>query len=129
MTAAELERRRGLELTPGAAGVGLREHGRHIERKARGFRGLLHETSPKMPPVALLPVRMVVSAAHVTPEPPLPGEGRLARYTWHDGYTVLRERLDGLGAPGRQYRVSSTRQHVDREAAAGPVSASTARTR
>src|SRR5205823_1477282 len=47
-------------------------------------------------------------------------EGRLARYTWHDAYAELRERLDALGrALGGAYRVLvDANQHVDREAAA-----------
>jgi epoxyqueuosine reductase len=64
-----------------------------------------------------------VSAAYCyyAPEPALAkGEGRLARYTWHDGYAVLRERLDELGRRlGGEYRVLvDANQHVDREAAA-----------
>jgi epoxyqueuosine reductase len=72
----------------------------------------------------LLPgARTVVSAAHCyyAPEPARgPGEGRLARYTWYDGYAVLRERLDELGRRlGGEYRVLvDANQHVDREAAA-----------
>ncbi|MFY9579539.1 MAG: tRNA epoxyqueuosine(34) reductase QueG, partial [Gaiellaceae bacterium] len=75
-------------------------------------------------PETLLPdARTVVSAAHCywTEEPPLaPGEGRLARYTWYDGYAVLRERLDELGRRlGGAYRVLvDANQHVDREGAA-----------
>jgi epoxyqueuosine reductase len=75
-------------------------------------------------PETLLPgARTVVSAAHCyyAPEPPLePGEGRLPRYTWYDGYAVLRERLDDLGRRlGGDYRVLvDANQHVDREAAA-----------
>jgi epoxyqueuosine reductase len=64
-----------------------------------------------------------VSAAYCyyAPEPALAqDEGRLARYTWHDGYALLRERLDELGRRlGGQYRVLvDANQHVDREAAA-----------
>jgi epoxyqueuosine reductase len=75
-------------------------------------------------PETLLPgARSVISAAYCyyAPEPPLePGEGRLARYTWHDGYAALRERLDALGRRiGGDYRVLvDANQHVDREAAA-----------
>jgi epoxyqueuosine reductase len=75
-------------------------------------------------PEALLPgASTVVSAAYCyyADEPPLePGQGRLARYTWHDGYAVLRERLDELGRRlGGSYRVLvDANQHVDREAAA-----------
>ena len=75
-------------------------------------------------PEKLLPgARTVVSAAYCyyAPEPPLqPGEGRLPRYTWTDGYEVLREALDRLGRElGGEYRVLvDANQHVDREAAA-----------
>ena len=49
-----------------------------------------------------------------------PGEGRLPRYTWRDGYEELREKLDALGRRlGGDYRVLvDENQHVDREAAA-----------
>ena len=49
-----------------------------------------------------------------------PGTGRLPRYTWHDAYAELREKLDALGrALGGDYRVLvDANQHVDREAAA-----------
>jgi epoxyqueuosine reductase len=75
------------------------------------------------PETLLEGARTVVSAAHCyyAPEPALgEGEGRLARYTWHDGYAVLRERLDELGRRlGGEYRVLvDANQHVDREAAA-----------
>jgi epoxyqueuosine reductase len=65
----------------------------------------------------------VVSAAlcYYAPEPSRPpGHGRLPRYTWHDGYAELREKLDVLGrALGAPYRVLvDANQHVDREAAA-----------
>ena len=65
----------------------------------------------------------VVSAAlcYYAPEPELPpGHGRLPRYTWHDAYAELREKLDALGrALGGAYRVLvDANQHVDREAAA-----------
>src|SRR5204862_6706511 len=67
--------------------------------------------------------RSVGSAAlcYWQPEAPLePGKGRLARYTWHDGYADLREKLDLLGQRlGGSYRVLvDANQHVDREAAA-----------
>jgi epoxyqueuosine reductase len=75
------------------------------------------------PEALLAGARTVVSAAYCyyVPEPELvPGEGRLARYTWHDGYEVLRRRLDELGRRlGGDYRVLvDANQHVDREAAA-----------
>src|SRR5437763_12707353 len=75
-------------------------------------------------PETLLPgARTVVSAAHCyyAPEPPLePGDGRLPRYTWTDGYGVLRDALERLGRElGGDYRVLvDANQHVDREAAA-----------
>jgi epoxyqueuosine reductase len=49
-----------------------------------------------------------------------PGEGRLSRYTWSDGYAELRDKLDALGRRlGGSYRVLvDANQHVDREAAA-----------
>ena len=75
-------------------------------------------------PETLLPeARTVISAAHCYwyEEPPLEArEGRLPRYTWYDGYALLRERLDALGRRlGGEYRVLvDANQHVDREAAA-----------
>jgi len=75
-------------------------------------------------PETLLPgARTVVSAAlcyYAEAEPPGPGEGRLARYTWWDVYAELREKLDLLGRRlGGSYRVLvDANQHVDREAAA-----------
>ena len=74
-------------------------------------------------PETLLPdARTVVSAAlcYYAPAPPAgPGEGRLPRYTWHDAYAELRERLDALGRRlGGAYRVLvDANQHVDREGA------------
>ena len=51
---------------------------------------------------------------------PEPGEGRLPRYAWRNGYAELREKLDALGRRlGGDYRVLvDENQHVDREAAA-----------
>jgi len=96
-------------------------------------------------PEALLPgARTVVSAAlcYYAPEPERPqGHGRLPRYTWHDAYAELREKLDALGRElGKQFDVPvgkagggserrrrrtpsyrvlvDANQHVDREAAA-----------
>ena len=75
-------------------------------------------------PERLLPgARTVVSAAlcYYTPEPECPpGHGRLPRYTWHDAYAELREKLDALGRDiGGAYRVLvDANQHVDREGAA-----------
>jgi epoxyqueuosine reductase len=132
MTAAELERHaRELELdvvgaAPASAYEDTEEHIR--ERKARGLfadmRFTMARPDVSCHPETLLPgARTVVSAAHCyyAPEPPLgPGEGRLPRYTWYDGYAVLRERLDALGRRlGAEYRVLvDANQHVDREGAA-----------
>ncbi len=102
---------------------------RHIrERRDRGLFGEMRFTMaiPEVSchPEALLPgARSVVSVAHCYWEPEAPlgqGEGRLARYTWDDAYTDLRERLDELGRKlGGAYRVLvDANQHVDREAAA-----------
>ena len=83
-------------------------------------------TSPEIschPEPLLDGARSVVSAAlcYWLPEPERPaGHGRLPRYTWHDGYAELREKLDALGRSlGAPYRVLvDANQHVDREAAA-----------
>jgi epoxyqueuosine reductase len=132
MTAAELERlaeELGLDVVGAAPASAYEETERHIrERKARGLFADMRFTMAQ-PGVSCHPERLlegartVVSAAHCyyAPEPPLePGEGRLPRYTWYDGYAVLRERLDELGRRlGGDYRVLvDANQHVDREAAA-----------
>jgi epoxyqueuosine reductase len=132
MTAAELERHAqelGLDVVGAAPAAAYEDTERHIrERKARGLFADMGFTmaQPEISchPEKLLPgARTVVSAAHCyyAPELPLgPGEGRLPRYTWHDGYAVLRERLGELGHRlGGDYRVLvDANQHVDREAAA-----------
>jgi epoxyqueuosine reductase len=132
MTAAELERlaeELGLDVVGAAPAAAYRETERHIrERRARGLfadmRFTMAQPEISCHPEALLPgARTVVSAAHCyyAPEPARgAGEGRLARYTWYDGYAVLRERLDELGRRlGGEYRVLvDANQHVDREAAA-----------
>ena len=75
-------------------------------------------------PETLLPgARTVISAAlcYYAPEPDLPpGHGRLPRYTRHDAYAELREKLEQLGERlGGAYRVLvDANHHVDREAAA-----------
>jgi epoxyqueuosine reductase len=132
MTVEEL-RRLADEL--GLDGVGVaraepyEETERHIEeRRARGlFAGMRFTTArPEQschPERLLARARSVVSVAlcYWRPEEPLePGEGRLARYTWDDGYAALREKLDTLGRRlGGSYRVLvDANQHVDREAAA-----------
>jgi len=126
-------RRLGLELGLDAVGVAraeaYTETERHIrERRARGLDAGMKFTMARPEeschPEKLLPgARSVVSAAlcYWRPEAPLqPGRGRLARYTWTDGYEILRERLDALGRRlGGAYRVLvDANQHVDREAAA-----------
>jgi len=130
---AEDVRRLGLELGLDAVGVAraeaYAETERHIrERRARGLDAGMKFTMARPEeschPETLLPgARSVVSAAlcYWRPEAPLqPGRGRLARYTWSDGYEVLRERLDAVGRRlGGNYRVLvDANQHVDREAAA-----------
>jgi epoxyqueuosine reductase len=101
----------------------------HIrERRARGLFGRLRFTTAN-PEVSCHPERLldgartVISAAlcYYAPEPERPaGFGRLPRYTWHDAYAELRERLDALGRGlGADYRVLvDSNEHVDREAAA-----------
>ncbi|HSC74598.1 MAG TPA: tRNA epoxyqueuosine(34) reductase QueG [Gaiellaceae bacterium] len=132
MTAAELERHAqelGLDVVGAAPPSAYDETEHHIrERKARGLfadmRFTMAQPEVSCHPETLLPgARTVVSAAHCyyAPEPPLGrAEGRLPRYTWYDGYAILRERLDALGRRlGGEYRVLvDANQHVDREAAA-----------
>src|SRR5262249_58959152 len=132
MTAAELERHArepGLDAVGAAPASAYEQTERHIrERKARGLFADMRFTMARpdvwcRPETLLAGARTVVSAAHCyyAPEPPLgPGEGRLPRYTWYDGYAVLRERLAALGRLlGGDYRVLvDANQHVDREAAA-----------
>ena len=132
MTAAELERlaeELELDVVGAAPASPYRETEGHIrDRKARGLFADMRFTmaQPEVschPETLLEGARTVVSAAYCyyAPEPPLAeGEGRLARYTWHDGYAALRERLDELGRRlDGEYRVLvDANQHVDREAAA-----------
>ena len=131
MTAAELERlaqELGLDVVGAAPASAYEETERHIrERRARGLfadmRFTMAQPDVSCHPEILVPgARTVVSAAYCyyAAEPPLePGEGRLPRYTWSDGYAVLREALDRLGGElGGEYRVLvDANQHVDREAA------------
>jgi epoxyqueuosine reductase len=102
---------------------------RHIrERRARGLfadmRFTMARPEVSCHPELLVPgARSVVSAALCYWEPgpePGPGEGRLPRYSWHDAYAELREKLERLGEQlGGTYRVLvDENQHVDREAAA-----------
>src|SRR6266516_582416 len=132
MNAAELEQlaeELGIDVVGAAPAEPYAETEEHIrDRRARGLfadmRFTMAQPETSCHPETLLPgARTVVSAAHCywTDEPPLePGEGRLARYTWYDGYAVLRERLDALGRRlGGAYRVLvDANQHVDREGAA-----------
>jgi epoxyqueuosine reductase len=132
MTAAELRalaEELGLDVVGAAAASAYTDTERHIrERRERGLfadmRFTMAQPEVSCHPECLLPgARTVVSAAHCyyAPEPPAaPATGRLARYTWYDGYAVLRERLDDLGRRlGGDYRVLvDANQHVDREAAA-----------
>jgi epoxyqueuosine reductase len=102
---------------------------RHIrERRTRGLFADMKFTMAR-PEVSCHPESLLegacsmISAAlcYWEPEAPLPpAHGRLARYTWTDGYEALRERLDVLGRRlGGAYRVFvDANQHVDREAAA-----------
>jgi epoxyqueuosine reductase len=132
MTAAELQRlgdELGLDVVGAAPAEPYHETERHIrERRARGLfadmRFTMAQPEVSCHPETLVPdARTVVSAAlcyYAPAAPPGPGEGRLPRYTWHDAYAVLRERLDALGRRlGGEYRVLvDANQHVDREAAA-----------
>jgi epoxyqueuosine reductase len=132
MTAVELERlaqELGLDVVGAAPASAYEETERHIrERKERGLfadmRFTMAQPEVSCHPETLLPgARTVISAAHCyyAPEPALEaGAGRLPRYTWYDGYAVLRKRLDELGRRiGGDYRVLvDANQHVDREAAA-----------
>jgi epoxyqueuosine reductase len=125
----ELVTELGLDVVGVARAEAYDETERHIrERRARGLfadmKFTMAQPERSCHPETLLPgARSVVSAAlcYWRPETPLePGEGRLARYTWTDGYERLREALDALGRRlGGTYRVLvDANQHVDREAAA-----------
>jgi len=132
MTAAELNRLAGeigLDVVGAAAVAPYEDTERHIrERRARGLFADMRFTTAR-PDVSCHPERLVegarsvVSAALCYYEPgpgPAPGEGRLPRYTWRDGYAELRRRLHELGERlGGSYRVLvDSNDHVDREAAA-----------
>ena len=119
----------GLDVIGAARAVPYERTERDIrERRARGLfadmRFTMAQPERSCHPETLLPgACTVVSAAlcYYAPEPERPrGHGRLPRYTWHDGYALLRERLDALGRRlGGSYRVLvDANQHVDREAAA-----------
>jgi epoxyqueuosine reductase len=132
MTAAELNRlaeQLGIDVVGAAPAEPYVETERHIrERRARGLfadmRFTMAQPEVSCHPETLLPnARTVVSAAlcyYADAPEPAPGEGRLPRYTWHDAYAELRDRLDALGRElGGTYRVLvDANQHVDREGAA-----------
>jgi epoxyqueuosine reductase len=118
----------GLDEVGVARAEAYEETERHIrERRARGLFASMRFTMARPevschPETLLEGARSVISAAlcYWEPEAPLPpAHGRLARYTWADGYETLRERLDELGRRlGGAYRVLvDANQHVDREAA------------
>jgi epoxyqueuosine reductase len=131
VTAAELAvlgAELGLDAVGAAPAEPYVETERHIrERKARGLFATMGFTT-RRPEVSCHPERLlegartVVSAAlcyYAGAAEPGEGEGRLARYTWSDGYAELREKLDALGRRlGGSYRVLvDESDHVDREAA------------
>jgi epoxyqueuosine reductase len=132
VNAIELERlghELGLDVVGAAPAAPYDETERHIrERRARGLFGdmrftMAHPEESCHPETLLPQARTVVSAAlcYYTAEPQRPaGHGRLPRYTWEDGYAVLRTKLDELGKRlGGAYRVLvDANQHVDREGAA-----------
>jgi len=132
MTAAELQRlgaELGLDVVGAAPVAPYAETEKHIrERRARGLFADMRFTMARPeeschPETLLDEARTVVSAAlcYYTEAPePQPGEGRLPRYTWRNGYAELREKLEALGLRlGGEYRVLvDENQHVDREAAA-----------
>jgi epoxyqueuosine reductase len=130
--AADLQRiadELGLDAVGATPAVAYERTERDIrDRRARGLfadmKFTMAQPERSCHPEALLDgARTVVSAAlcYYAPEPErLEGQGRLPRYTWDDGYTTLREKLDELGRRlGGAYRVLvDANQHVDREAAA-----------
>src|SRR3954464_6847313 len=109
MTTAELERLAddlGIDVVGAAAASAYAETERHIrERRERGLfadmRFTMARPEVSCHPETLLPgARTVVSAAlcyYAPAPPPKPGEARLPRYTRHDAYAELREKLDALG--------------------------------
>ena len=132
MTRGDLERvadELGLDVVGAAPASAYETTERHIrERRERGLfadmRFTMAQPEVSCHPERLFPgARTIVSAALCYYAPagePAPGRGRLARYTWHDRYAELREKLDALGRRlGGEYRVLvDANQHVDREGAA-----------
>ena len=131
MTIAELARlaeELGIDVIGAAAAEPYVETEEHIrERRTRGLfadmRFTMARPEVSCHPETLVPnAKTVVSAAlcyYAEEDPIEPGEGRLPRYTWFDGYADLREKLDVLGRRlGGEYRVLvDENDHVDREAA------------
>jgi epoxyqueuosine reductase len=118
----------GIDAIGAAPAEPYAETERHIrERRARGLFADMRFTMARPevschPESLLADARTVVSAAYsyYAPGPePVPGEGRLPRYTWFDAYAELREKLDELGCRlGGSYRVLvDANQHVDRAGA------------
>jgi epoxyqueuosine reductase len=132
MEAAELARlaeELGIDVIGAAPAEPYSGTERHIrERRAHGLfadmRFTMAQPEVSCHPEKLMPEACtVVSAAlcYYAEEPARPpGHGRLPRYTWHDAYAELRDKLDELGRRlGGAYRVLvDENQHVDREAAA-----------
>src|SRR6266511_5524212 len=131
VTIAELEQlaeELGIDVVGAAPAEPYVETEEHIrERRTRGLfadmRFTMARPEVSCHPETLVPnAKTVVSAAlcyYAEEEPIEPGEGRLPRYTWFEGYADLREKLDILGRRlGGEYRVLvDENDHVDREAA------------
>jgi epoxyqueuosine reductase len=126
---ARLAEELGIDAVGSAAAAPYTETEARIhERRARGLfadmRFTMAQPEISCHPESLLPgARSVISSAlcyYAPTPPPVPGHGRLPRYTWSDAYAELREKLDALGRRlGGAYRVLvDANQHVDREGAA-----------
>jgi epoxyqueuosine reductase len=118
----------GIDVVGAAPAQPYEDTERHIrERRKRGLfadmRFTMARPDVSCHPETLLPeARTVISAAFCYYAPgrdPRPGEGRLPRYTWTDGYAALREKLDELGRrlDGRYRVLVDANQHVDRAGA------------
>jgi epoxyqueuosine reductase len=125
---AQLAEEIGIDAVGAAVPAPYEDTERQIrERRDAGFFAEMRFTTAR-PDVSCHPERLlegartVISAALCYYAPggePGPGEGRLARYTWHDAYAELREKLDELGRRlGAPYRVLvDANDHVDRAGA------------